>query len=152
MNQDKKIQSTLTNTTYRVNLIKKKKHLSDFFRNLLLGENRDLSNKNLHIRYNSDYNKEKDDEHSHKTGQVHTENTYIKKIVEIIGNKQLSAKSIMDFIGLKSRDNFINRYLKPAISEGYICLLYHDSHRHPKQKYLLTAKGISLWNEMMDIL
>ena len=58
----------------------------------------------------------------------------------------------MDFIGLKSRDNFINRYLKPAISEGYICLLYYDSHRHPKQKYLLTAKGISLWIEMMDIL
>lgn len=142
-------------------------YLEYFFRNLLLGENRDLSNKNLHIRYHSDFNKEKDDEHSQKTGQVkeenrtstrqvqdklHTENTYIKKIVEIIGNKQLSAKSIMDFIGLKSRDNFINRYLKPAISEGYICLLYPDSPRHPKQNYLLTAKGISLWNEMKDIL
>lgn len=142
-------------------------YLEYFFRNLLLGENHDLSNRNLNIRYHSDFNKEKDDEHSHKTGQVkgenrtstgqaqdksHTENSYIKKIVEIIGDKQLSAKSIMDFIGLKSRDNFINRYLKPAISEGYICLLYLDSPHHPKQKYLLTAKGISLWNEMKDIL
>lgn len=142
-------------------------YLEYFFRNLLLGENHDLSNRNLHIRYHSDFNKETDDEHSHKIGQVkeenrtstgqvqdksHTENTYIKKIVEIIGNKQLSAKSIMDFIELKSRDNFINRYLKPAISEGYICLLYPDSPRHPKQKYILTAKGISLWNEMSDIL
>lgn len=142
-------------------------YLEHFFRNLLLGEKWDLRNRNLHIRYRSKLEKPSNDNNSNETGQVqdkyrtstgqaqdklHTENMYIKKIIEIIGNRQLSAKSIMDFIGLKSRNNFTNLYLKPAINEGYVCLLYQDSPHHPKQKYLLTAKGISLWNEMKDIL
>ncbi|MBQ5826283.1 MAG: hypothetical protein IIW46_02230 [Bacteroidaceae bacterium] len=35
----------------------------------------------------------------------------------------------------------MNLYLNPAITEGYIRLLYPDSPRHPRQKYLLTVKG-----------
>ena len=55
---------------------------------------------------------------------------------------------MMDRIGLKGRDNFLNTYLNPAIQEGYVCLLYPDTPRHPRQKYLLTVKGLLLWNEM----
>lgn len=39
-------------------------------------------------------------------------------------------------------------YLTPAIAEGYIRLLYPQSPRHPRQKYLLTMKGMALYNEL----
>ena len=32
-------------------------------------------------------------------------------------------------------------YLNPAIADGFAKLLYPDSPRHPRQKYLLTVKG-----------
>ena len=55
---------------------------------------------------------------------------------------------MMEGVGLKGRNNFLNTYLNPAIQEGYVCLLYPQSPRHPRQKYLLTVKGLSLLNEM----
>ena len=49
---------------------------------------------------------------------------------------------------LYSNDNFLNLYLNPAITDGYIRLLYPQSPRHPRQKYLLTVKGMMLFNEL----
>ena len=40
-------------------------------------------------------------------------------------------------------------YLNPAISEGYVRLLYPDKPRHPRQKYLLTVKGLAIYNELL---
>ena len=54
----------------------------------------------------------------------------------------------MDNLELKRRDSFLNLYLKAAINEAYIRLLYPKSPRHPRQKYLLTAKGLVLYNEL----
>lgn len=51
-------------------------------------------------------------------------------------------------IGLKDRVNFMNLYLSSAISEGYVRMLYPQSPRHPRQKYLLTMKGLSLYKEI----
>lgn len=51
---------------------------------------------------------------------------------------------MMEGVGLKGRDNFLKLYLNPAISEGYVRLLYPQSPRHPRQKYLLTAKGLEV--------
>ena len=50
--------------------------------------------------------------------------------------------------GLKNRESFMDVYLNPAISEGYVRLLYPDKPRHPRQKYLLTVKGLALYNEL----
>ena len=61
----------------------------------------------------------------------------------------MSVKIMMNGIGLKGRDNFLNLYLNPAISEGYVRMLYPQSPRHPRQKYLLTAKGLSLYKEIV---
>ena len=44
-------------------------------------------------------------------------------------------------MGLKNRENFLDNYLNPAISGGWVKLLYPDSPRHPRQKYWLTVKG-----------
>jgi hypothetical protein len=51
---------------------------------------------------------------------------------------------MMAMANLRDRENFMNLYLKPAIAEGYVSLLYPDKPKHPRQKYLLTAKGILL--------
>ena len=55
---------------------------------------------------------------------------------------------MMETIGLKQRPTFLENYLNPAISDGYVCLLYPQSPRHPRQKYLLTVKGLALYNEL----
>lgn len=61
----------------------------------------------------------------------------------------MSVKEMMEGLNLKGRDNFLNLYLSPAIKEGYVCLLYSDKPRHPRQKYLLTSKGIALYKEVI---
>lgn len=69
-------------------------------------------------------------------------------VVRTIGHQQLSQKELMEKVGLRHRPTFIENYLSPSISAGYIRLLYPDSPRHPRQKYLLTAKGAGLYNEL----
>ena len=56
----------------------------------------------------------------------------------------MTVKVLMSSFGLKDRENFLNLYLNPAIKEGYVCLLYPNSPRHPRQKYLLTEKGMTV--------
>jgi hypothetical protein len=58
-----------------------------------------------------------------------------------MGYEKLSIKEIMASMELRGRDNFLNLYLNPAIESGFVRLLYPDSPRHPRQKYLLTVKG-----------
>ena len=86
------------------------------------------------------------------TGQVpdmlHTDNPNIQKLIRVVGEQELSVKEMMSGLGLKGRDNFLNVYLTAAISEGYVRLLYPQSPRHPRQKYLLTVKGVALYNEL----
>lgn len=66
----------------------------------------------------------------------------------MVGKKELSVKEIMDGLELRDRKNVLNLYLNPAITEGYIRLLYPESPCHPRQKYLLTVKGMALYNEL----
>ena len=60
----------------------------------------------------------------------------------------MSVREIMEDIGLKDRKNVLNLYLNPAIEEGYMRLLFPQSPRHPRQKYLLTVKGLALYNDI----
>ena len=128
-----------------------------FFRNLLLGENNVLKNRYMMIDPPEDWkmpeSEKKTDKHRTSTGQVQdklqTENHNIISLVRIIGSNQVSVKEMMVGLNLKGRDNFLNLYLSPAISEGYVRLLYPNSPRHPRQKYLLTAKGMLLYQELM---
>ncbi len=95
---------------------------------------------------------ESPNKHRTSTGQVqdmlHTDNPNIQNLICVVGEQELSVKEMMSGIGLKGRDNFLNLYLTPAISEGYVRLLYPQSPRHPRQKYLLTVKGVALYNEL----
>ena len=55
---------------------------------------------------------------------------------------------MMAIVGLKDRPNFMEYSLSPAIQEGYVRLFFPESPRHPRQKYLLTVKGIAVYNEL----
>ncbi len=53
----------------------------------------------------------------------------------------------MDCVGLKHRPTFIDNYLNLAIKQGFVRMLYPDNPRHPRQKYLLTVKGLALYHD-----
>ncbi len=80
--------------------------------------------------------------------QFYLGNHNILQLVLAIGEQQLSVREMMDAMSLKGRDNFLKAYLNPAIDEQYVRLLYPNSPRHPRQKYFLTVKGITLYNEL----
>jgi len=129
-----------------------------FFRNLLLGENNELKNRYMMINPPEGHQMPEStlqvqDKHRTSTGQVqdkiHTDNYNIIGIIKVIEFQQLSVKEIMTGLQLKGRDNFLNLYLLPAISGGYVRLLYPDKPRHPRQKYLLTVEGLALYNEIL---
>ena len=90
-----------------------------------------------------------EDKHRTSTEQVpskfansfHTENVGIVRLLAAIGTQEMSVKQIMEAIGLKHRPTFLENYLNPSIANGYIRLLFPESPRHPRQKYLLTVKG-----------
>ena len=136
-------------------------YLERFFRNLLLGDKWDLRNRYLHINPSREWSEQPDlatqtgqvqDKFATQKGQVqdkfHTQNPNIIELVRTIQDKELSVKEIMEGMNLKGRDNFLKLYLSPAISEGFIKMYYPDSPRHPRQKYLLTAKGVLLLNSL----
>ena len=73
------------------------------------------------------------------------ESENVKRLISVIAEKQLSVKEMMAAVGLKDRPNFIDYSLSPALREGYVRMLYPDSPRHPRQKYLLTVKGLAAY-------
>ena len=127
-----------------------------FFRNLLLGENNTLKNRYMMIDGPEEWKMPENELIPHKyptsTPQVqdklHTDNPNIIRLVQIVGEKEMSVREIMEDIGLKDRKNVLNLYLNPAIEEGYMRLLFPQSPRHPRQKYLLTVKGLALYNDI----
>ena len=118
-----------------------------FFRNLLLGETSELKNRYMMINPPEDWkmpeSEQAENKHRTSTEQV-TEQ--VRALVLSIGKDQLTLKQMMEKMNLKHRPNFIDNYLNPAIADGYIRLLYPQSPRHPRQKYLLTVKGLALYN------
>ena len=140
-----------------------------FFRNLLMGENNELKNRYLlvnppkewkHPTCLSDSEPTKVEQitpqapykYRTSTEQVpnkrddlfHTNNPDIVKLITALGHQQLSVAQMMECVGLKHRPTFLQNHLNPAIADGYICLLYPDKPRHPRQRYLLTVKGLAL--------
>ena len=136
-------------------------YLERFFRNLLLGEQWDLRNRYLHIHPTKEWSVQPnlvapEQATRQVTRQVTrqaadkfgTSNLFIRKLLLIIGNEELSIKEMLEALGLKNRESFMNVYLNPAIKEKYVRQLYPNKPRHPRQKYLLTAKGNLLYNEL----
>lgn len=79
--------------------------------------------------------------------KFYTNNNAIIELVRVIGAEELSIKQMMEIKGLKDRKNFIDYHLEPALKEKFVRRKYPDRPNHPRQKYLLTAKGLALFNE-----
>ncbi len=140
-------------------------YLERFFRNLLLGEQWDLRNRYLHIHPTEEWSVQPNLADPTNTGQApeqvpeqapeqardlfHTNNPLVIELIKVLGYEELSISQLMEKTGLKHRPNFIEYHLNPAISEGFVRLLYPDTPRHPRQKYLLTAKGVLLYKEII---
>ena len=132
--------------------------LERFFRNLLLGEQWDLRNRYLHINPPAEWKEQPNlavpskqptsTPTSTPTSFIYTNNKNIIRLVKALGEEQLSVKVMMERISLKDRENFLDYSLNPSMNEGYIRMLYPDSPRHPRQKYLLTVKGLALYNSI----
>ena len=135
-------------------------YLERFFRNLLFGDKWDLRNRYLHINPTAEWTVQPNlatpsstpSRTPSSTRQVpdklHADSPNIANLVQKVGKQELSVKEMMAAMGLKDRENFVNLYLNPAMAGGYFRLLYPQSPRHPRQKYLLTEKGLALYKEL----
>lgn len=79
-----------------------------------------------------------------------TENENIRRLIEVIGENQLSVKEMLIAIALKDRPNFLKYTLSPAMNEGYVRMLYPDSPHHPRQKYQLTVRGLAAYKGIKE--
>lgn len=125
-----------------------------FFRNLLMEENNELKNRFMLVNApesieNTPTSTPTSAPASTPTNferLLHVDNENIKRLITAIANNKLSVKEMMAAIGLKNRENFMEYSLNPAIKEGFVSMLYPDKPRHPRQKYLLTVKGLAVYN------
>ncbi|PJC85871.1 cell filamentation protein Fic [Vibrio sp. HA2012] len=60
---------------------------------------------------------------------------------------QASHSELMGKVRLKHRPTFRKKYLLPALEAGYVEMLYPDSPKSPKQKYLLSESGRALFSK-----
>lgn len=129
-----------------------------FFRNLLLGESNTLKNRFMLINLPEEWKMPEAKQAPEQAPEqvtdqaydlLHTNNPHIVELIKVIGGEKLSVAQLMKKIGLKHRPNFLEYHLSPAIAEGFVRMLYPNSPRHPRQKYLLTVKGNLLYNALM---
>jgi fido (protein-threonine AMPylation protein) len=128
-------------------------YLLRFFRNLLMNEKNELKNRNLLIQLPAEL-LEKSKESENRTSTEQVPNKYRASteqenvLLFAIGNEQFTLKQLMGKVGLKHRPTFLENYINPAIKNGLIRALYPENPNHPRQKYLLTAKGMAIFNDL----
>ncbi len=120
--------------------------LERFFRNLLLGENHPLLNREMHLDWKTPSSTPSSTPASSQN-QFETGNENVVRLMRALGHEKLSVKDLMERVGLKDRMNFMEYSLNPAIDTGFVRMLYPEKPKHPRQKYLLTVKGIGWYNE-----
>ena len=124
-----------------------------FFRNLLMGENHTLKNRYMMIDAPEEWkmpdNEQAPDKLPDKLpDKFSTNNEYVKRLVEVVGHDEVTIKDTLKVLGLKDRESFMKVYLNPALKERFVRMKYPDKPNHPRQRYLLTAKGMALFNEI----
>ena len=126
-----------------------KSFLIKFFRDLMLGEHHKLKNRYMLIGYGNAEVTPTSTPISIPTSihsMVSALPDAVKRLLLTIGQDERSVKEMMDAIGLKDRKNFLEYSLTPAIRDGLVTMKYPGSPRHPRQKYLLTVKGLAAYD------
>ena len=124
-----------------------------FFRNLLLGENHTLKNRYMMIDALEEWKMSDSEQSPDKLpdklpDKFSTNNEYVKRLVEVVGHDEVTIKDTLKVLGLKDRESFMKVYLNPALKERFVRMKYPDKPNHPRQRYMLTAKGLALYNEI----
>lgn len=124
-----------------------------FFRNLLLGENHTLKNRYMMIDAPEEWKMPNSEQSPDKLpdklpDKFSTNNEYVKRLVEVVGHDEMTIKDTLKVLGLKDRESFMKVYLNPALKERFVRMKYPDKPNHPRQRYMLTAKGLALYNEI----
>ena len=127
--------------------------LVHFFRNLLLGENHTLKNRYMMIDAPEEWKMPDSEQSPDKLpdklpDKFSTNNEYVKRLVEVVGHDEVTIKDTLKVLGLKDRESFMKVYLNPALKERFVRMKYPDKPNHPRQRYMLTAKGLALYNEI----
>lgn len=125
-------------------------YLERFFRNLLLGETNELRNRFMVINAPEELILKQVGQIDRTSTEQATEQVteQVRALLLALSNEQLSLKVLMEKVGLKHRPTFLVNYISPASEAGFLKVLYPDKPNHPRQKYLLTAKGLALYNEI----
>lgn len=113
-----------------------------FLRNLLFGEHHELRNRHMLVNPPEEWN----EQDKYKTSNNIDVPNSLKTLLLAIATRELSVREMMENMGLKARANFLATYLTPAINQGLVRMRYPDNPRHPRQKYLLSAKGLAWLN------
>lgn len=125
-----------------------KSFLEKFFRNLILNENNELKNRYMLIDPSSNPSSNPPTHQVTETNSFIPEDAYVARLIHVIGTKQLSLKAMMDLLGLKDRVSFKKTSLSPSITQGFVTMLYPDKPNSPRQKYLLTTKGLKAYHAL----
>ena len=121
--------------------------LISFFRNLMMNEKNELKNRYLVIDAPQEWILKQDPTSNRQVpDKLPASSPAILSLINTLGKQQLSIKDMLSAMNLKDRENFMENYLSPAIKDGFIVMLYPDNPKHPGQKYLLTTKGLSIYN------
>ncbi len=72
------------------------------------------------------------------TGQVINQNSdsTIEKAIITFCKKPKSRKEIQEYLGLVSRSNFIEKYIRPLLSDGRLKMTIPDKPHSQNQKYI----------------
>lgn len=120
-----------------------------FFRNLMMNESNELKNRNMIVNTTLEITEEQNPTSTRQVpDKLPTSSNEVHSLIKILAEQQLSIKEILAAMNLKDRENFMVNYLNPAMKEGVVVMLYPNSPKHPRQKYLLTDKGLVIYNSI----
>ncbi len=115
----------------------------------MLGEQNELKNRYMLIGY-ANVDKSPTSTPTSNSSILESLSDTVRRLVLVIGQEERSVREMMEAAGLKDRKNFLEYSLTPAITEGLIRMKYPDSPRHPRQKYLLTVKGLAVYKGISE--
>lgn len=122
-----------------------------FLRNVLLGEQNELKKRYQHIRWQHPTHNVIGYTRSSTPSSTPSSSLFtqaVERLILALGEEKLSKKELMNKLMLKDRANFEDYSLTPAIKAEMVTLLYPDAPRHPRQKYLLTEKGLQVYTHL----
>lgn len=131
-------------------IMRNPEYLELFFRNLLLGETNELRSRVMVVNASDEYKAEQEQRVCRTSTEQPTEQVteQVRALLLALAKDQLSLRVLMEKVGIKHRPTFLENYITPAYKAGFLRVLYPDKRNHPRQKYLLTAKGLVLYNEI----